>query len=91
MYVIGCVVIVALVTAWIFNPMSAFKPKNCVEQWTTRERSHGHPYYWKLRFMPNCFEQKYRSGYDDKSISDPLNRFPIHVPKRVVSNVILIP
>ncbi len=97
MYTIGYVVIIALVTAWIFNPYKTFKPATkqsvgCVEKWTTRERSHGYPYYWKLRFMPDCFKQnKYWSGYDDDNYTDPLNRFPIHVPKHVVSNVIIIP
>ncbi len=36
----------------LFNPYMSFKPKNCIEKWTTRERSYGHPYYWKMRYCP---------------------------------------
>ena len=38
---------------FIFNPYLAngWLWKGCQEEWTTRERSYGHPFYWKLRFF----------------------------------------
>ena len=38
---------------YIFNPYMAFKPKNNIQRWTTREKSYGHPHYWKLRYCPS--------------------------------------
>lgn len=39
----------------IFNPYLSFKPKTEIERWTTRERSYGHPYYFKLRYSPDQY------------------------------------
>lgn len=72
---ITCGLIIMGGAFYIFNPYMAFKPKNCVEQWTTRERSYGHPYYWKLRYCPDEYvrhpdtynrHMKYR--YNNKNI-----------------------
>lgn len=52
-----CATIAAILAGMyaIFNPYLAFKPKTLCEKWTTRERSHGHPYYWKMRYNPNNY------------------------------------
>lgn len=42
--------IVLVGVAWIFNPYLAPRWRTNAERWTTRERSHGHPFYWMLRF-----------------------------------------
>lgn len=56
-YVLGCATIAAIILGCyaIFNPYLSFVPKDCVEKWTTRERSHGHPYYWKMRYQPEQY------------------------------------
>lgn len=33
--------------AFLFN--GARRNRNSIERWTTRERSHGWPYYWKVK------------------------------------------
>ena len=35
---------------WVFNPYMAHRWRTDVERWTTRERSHGHPFYWMMRY-----------------------------------------
>lgn len=52
MYNLLCTVLILGGMYAIFNPYLAFKPKTKVEEWTTRELSNGHPYYWKMRYCP---------------------------------------
>ena len=52
-----CVTIAGILAGMyaIFNPYLAFKPKTSCEKWTTRERSYGHPYYFKLKYEPKNY------------------------------------
>lgn len=52
MYPLLCAAILVGTMYAIYNPYLAFKPKSIEEQWTTREQSYGHPYYWKMRYCP---------------------------------------
>lgn len=38
---------------WLFNPYLAHRWRTCGERWSTRERSHGHPFYWMMRYNPD--------------------------------------
>lgn len=49
--------VVVLATAYVFSPYFALRPRTSEERWTTRERSYGHPYYWKLRYGEHCDEK----------------------------------
>ena len=55
MYPLLCTTAILGAMYAIFNPYLAFKPKTLCEKWTTRERSHGHPYYWKMRYCPEMY------------------------------------
>lgn len=45
------ITIIAMIgVVWIFNPYLAHRWRSTRERWTTRERSHGHPFYWMMRF-----------------------------------------
>ena len=35
---------------WIFNPYLAHRWRSTKERWTTRQRSHGYPFYWMMRY-----------------------------------------
>lgn len=37
----------------IFNPYRALRWRTDEERWTARERSHGHPFYMRMRFDPH--------------------------------------
>ena len=52
LFQIGIPLIIVVIVGLIFNPYLAFEPKDMLEQWTTRERSFGHPYYWRMRYCP---------------------------------------
>ena len=56
----------------IFNPLSAFQPRNEIERWTTRERSFGYPYYWKMRY---CTSGTLKNGVPSLGWNNN-NRFP---------------
>ena len=40
---------------YVFNPYMWFSPRSNEELWKTRERSYGHPYYWKMRYDPKMY------------------------------------
>lgn len=43
-------ILVLISVVWIFNPYLAHRWRSTRERWTTRERSHGYPFYWMMRF-----------------------------------------
>ena len=47
---IPIIIVISLFT--IFNPYMAFTPRSACERWQTRERSYGHPFYWKMKNLP---------------------------------------
>lgn len=49
LFILGCV-------CYLFNPYMSFIPKSEIDLWKTRERSHGHPYYYKLRYNPQEYK-----------------------------------
>lgn len=55
MYQVVIFLILVITTYKLFNPYLSFEPKSVYEQWTTRERSYGHPYYWKMRYCPETY------------------------------------
>lgn len=59
LFQIGIPIIVTVILAMILNPYLSHEPKDMLESWTTRERSFGHPYYWRMRY---CAGE--RSKYD---------------------------
>lgn len=50
LFQIGIPLIIIVIAGLIFNPYLSHKPKNILERWSTRERSFGHPYYWRMRY-----------------------------------------
>ncbi len=63
LFQIGIPLIIILITGLIFNPYLAHESRDTLERWTTRERSFGHPYYWRMRY---CAGKKSK---DDNPIS----------------------
>ena len=97
MWITTIAISIILATIWIFNPYRQYNWRNCVERWTAREKSHGHPYYWKLRFQPDPkgkdWYHPYYSSWKDESADvnqDTYNRFDTHAPIRNWKNVILL-
>jgi hypothetical protein len=56
--------LIVLGTVWIFNPYMAHRWRTDVERWTTRERSHGHPFYWLMRFGDKTSAYDFDAGCD---------------------------
>ena len=52
---------------WIFNPYMAHRWRTCVERWTTRERSHGHPFYWLMRYGDKDSAYDHDADWQSKS------------------------
>lgn len=51
-------------TIWVFNPYMSHQWRSSKERWTTRERSHGHPFYWKIRYGKKSSPYDYDAGCD---------------------------
>jgi len=43
-------ILVVIGVIYIFNPYISQRWRTTRERWTTRERSHGYPFYWMMRF-----------------------------------------
>lgn len=60
LFQVGIPLIVILITGLILNPYMSHKPRDMLERWTTRERSFGHPYYWRMRY---CAGKQFNDDY----------------------------
>jgi len=63
LFQVGIPLIVLIIAGLVFNPYMAHEPRDMLERWTTRERSFGHPYYWRMRFCAG------EQSVDDNPIS----------------------
>lgn len=86
---------------WMFNPYMASRWRTDVERWTTRERSYGHPFYWKMRYAdkdsaydhdadPGCSSSGVSCGNRScKSMHNNLYNRPTKIIRRV-KNIIYV-
>lgn len=70
-------ILIIIGVAWLFNPYMAQRWRTTRERWTTRERSHGHPFYWRMRYADPD-----RWPYNDEDAGCPggsCDQFPKHI------------
>ena len=53
-------IVILLTLCWVFNPYMAHRERTVCERWQTRERSYGHPLYWKIRYLPGGWGEAHR-------------------------------